>query len=295
MRWRIMPERKGPRVFPYATKHVETASGRIACFDEGRGPAIVFVHGLGGDYTHFEHIAPAFADRYRVIGVDMPGCGDSCKPSRRLSVRHYATVLLDLLTTLGIEDATLVGHSAGGLVCATAALMAPDRIDHLVLINSAGFRHYSLPMRIAAKIVMRRPVIDLLLIASAYQILKYVFHDHNDFTRKFAEDNIHRPRDARLRDIAKVMQDLIPDLMHATLVEHAHKLGIPTLLIWGKQDRLAPIGNVRRAAAQLRWGRLEVLDGCGHMPIIEKPRETIALLLSFLEPAHRVRRLEAVP
>jgi pimeloyl-ACP methyl ester carboxylesterase len=294
MRWRLMPERKGPRVFPFATKHVETASGRIACFDEGTGPVIVFVHGLGGDYTHFEHIAPAFADRYRVIGVDMPGAGDSHKPRKPVSIRHYATVLLDLLTTLGIQEATLVGHSAGGLVCATTALMAPDRVDQLVLINSAGFRQYTLPIRMAARVVMRRPIIDVLLLASAYSILKYVFQDSNDFTRKFAEDNIHRPRDARLRDIAKVMQDLIPDLMNATLAQNAHKLGVPTLLIWGKQDRLAPIGAVRRAAAQLRWGRLEVLDGCGHMPLIEKPGEVIALLRRFFEPT-RVSRLQAVP
>ncbi len=293
MRWRIMPERKGPRLFPYATKHVETASGRIACFDEGRGPAIVFVHGLGGDFTHFEHVAPAFSDRYRVIGVDMPGSGDSCKPRQRLSVRGYATTLLDLLTTLGIKSAILVGHSAGGLVCAQAALMAPDRVEHLVLINSAGVRHFSLALRIAARIFMRRPIVDAILVLSAYQILKHVFSGANEYTRKFADDNIHRPREARLRDISKVMQDLIPDLMHATLAENAHKLGIPTLMIYGEDDRLVPLGEVRRAAAKLKWGRLEILPGCGHMPIIEHPQAVIRLLRAFFEPGHV--RLEAVP
>jgi pimeloyl-ACP methyl ester carboxylesterase len=295
MRWRfrLMPERKGPRVFPFATKHVETPSGRIACFDEGRGPALVFVHGLGGDFTHFEHIAPAFTDRFRVIGVDMPGCGDSHKPRGRVSVRGYATALLDLLTTLRISTATLVGHSAGGLVCAQAALMAPDRVDQLVLINSAGVRHYSWPVRLAARMLLRRPIVDAILVLSRDAILKHVFSMHSELTVKFAEDNIHRPREATLADISKVMQDLLPDLMVATLAENAEKLGVPTLMIYGDEDRLVPLHQVRRAAARLQWGRLEVLAQCGHMPIIEQPQVVVRLLRSFLEP--RQVRLEAVP
>jgi pimeloyl-ACP methyl ester carboxylesterase len=293
MRWAFMPERKGPRAFPFKTKHVETPSGRIACFDEGRGPALVFVHGLGGDFTHFEHVAPAFADRYRVIGVDMPGAGDSWKPRRTNSIQSYATTLLDLMTTLRIERATLVGHSAGGLVCAQAALMAPDRIDQLVLINSAGVRHYSLPVRLAARLLLRRPIIDAILVLSKNAILKHVFAAHNELTRKFADDNIHRPREATLADISKVMQDLLPDLMHSMLAENAHKLGVPTLMIYGDEDRLVPLGQVRRAAARLRWGRLEILERCGHMPIIEQPEVVVRLLRSFFEPRHV--RLEAVP
>jgi pimeloyl-ACP methyl ester carboxylesterase len=293
MRWAFMPEHKGPRVFPYKTRQVETASGRVACFDEGRGPAILFVHGLGGDFTHFEHVAPSFADRYRVIGIDLPGCGDSCKPRTPVSVRGHAPAIRDVMTTLGIQRATLVGHAAGGLACAQAALMAPDRVDQLILINSAGVRRYSRPVRLVARLLLRRPIVDAILVLSAYAILRHVFAATNEFTKKFAEDNIHRPREATLGDISKVMQDLLPDLMQSTLAENAHKLGVPTLMLYGDEDRLVPLGQVRRAAAQLQSGRLEILQQCGHMPIIEQPDVVIRLLRSFMEPRHV--RLEAVP
>jgi pimeloyl-ACP methyl ester carboxylesterase len=294
VRWRIMPVRKGPRLFPFQTRHIETASGRLAVFDEGTGPAIVFIHGLGGDFTHFEHVAPAFADRYRVIGVDMPGCGDSHKPGHRLSVRGHAKALFDLLDALDIKSATLVGHSAGGLVCATAAFLHPHRVEQLVLINSAGLRQYRWWTRLGARLLFRRPLVDAFLVLSAYAILKRVFAAENQYTRKFADDNIHRPREARLRHIAKVIADLLPDMMIPTLAQNAHTLDIPALIIWGAQDRLVPLAAVQRAAELLPAGRLEVLMDCGHMPIIEQPEATVSLLRSFFTPT-RVPRLEAVP
>jgi pimeloyl-ACP methyl ester carboxylesterase len=298
VKWRYslkLPVYKGPRVFLYATQFVETPVGPISYFDQGRGHALVFVHGLGGDFTHFEHIAPAFVDRFRVIGLDMPGCGDSCKPRSRHSLKSYADTLLAALDQLGVKKATLVGHSAGGAVCAMAALMAPERVEDLVLINTAGLRYYPPLLRLAARMLIRRPIIDGILLISAYAILEHVFTAKNEFTRKFAEDNIHRPRAARLADIGKVIADLLPDLMSGTLSKDADRLEHPTLLIWGADDRLMPLETVRRAAALLPGGQLAVLDGCGHMPLIENPGEVISLIETFVTRRRARVRLEAVP
>ena len=71
--------------FPYPTRFAHMTDGPVAYFDEGAGEALVFVHGLVGDFTHFEHVVPGFAASHRVAGIDLPGCGLSCKP---LSKQH---------------------------------------------------------------------------------------------------------------------------------------------------------------------------------------------------------------
>jgi pimeloyl-ACP methyl ester carboxylesterase len=268
------------RTFPYATRFIDTPHGRIACFDEGEGPPVVLVHGLGGDFTHFEYVAPALRE-FRLIGMDMPGCGESCKPATRHTIERYAQATLDALTALGIERATLIGHSAGGLVCTQAALLAPDRVDRLILINSAGLRGYSFPERLVARALFRPWILRILLRANAHRILGRAFGERNEHTRKFAKDVIGNPR-ATLPDLCKVFADLIPDLLMPTVAQNGHRLTMPTYIIWGARDRLVPLATVERAAGKVPRARLEVLASCGHMPMIERPAETAALLLSFL-------------
>lgn len=270
------------KTFPYVTRYAKTPHGPVAYFDEGTGPAIIFVHGLAGDFTHFEHTAPAFAKDHRVIGVDMPGCGISCKPDTKHSIRGYAATILDLMDQLGIARATLVGHSAGGQIVAEAAAMAPSRIDRLVMINAAGLRSYAPPLRWLARALFRPALLQRVLEPAARPILTQVFHGKNHYTEKFIVDSIERPQHPLLGEIAKVFHDLTPDLLSPSIVANARMLTMPSMLIWGSEDRLVPLAGVRRAAAALPDCRLEVISQCGHMPIIERPELTVALIRSFL-------------
>ena len=279
------PRDSKPRSIAHGKRHFETPHGRVVYFDEGQGDAIVFVHGLVGNRTHFEHVAPAFSRSHRVIGVDMPGCGASCKPKSRHTIESYARLVLELLDSLGIARATLVGHSAGGQVCATAALIAPSRVTRLVLINSAGLRRYAFGARFMARFFVQPWLLRLLLAPMAFRILDRVFHTKNEYVRKFIADSTS-PSGAHKRqailDMCKVFHDLAPDLMQPSVANNAHRIAVPALIIWGDRDRLVPLGAVKRAAAKFPLGRLEVIEGCGHMPIIETPEVTVALMKDFL-------------
>lgn len=271
--------------FPHATRFARTPHGALAYFDAGQasyGEPLVFVHGLGGDFTHFEHLARDLARDHRVIGVDMPGCGGSCKPSRRHTIRGYAEALLALLDHLGLPRATLVGHSAGAQVCAAAAALAPARAARLVLINASGLRGYPAPMRWAARALFREVLLEPVLLRSADWILANVFARDNAHTRKFHREATGRPRYPLLPEMSKVFHDLVPDLMTPTVVRSADRLAMPTLVVWGRQDRLVPLATVERATRALPDARLVVIDRCGHMPIIEAPEETLAAIRSFL-------------
>jgi pimeloyl-ACP methyl ester carboxylesterase len=281
--------------FPYATRHLDTPYGRVAVMDEGgRGEVVILVHGLVGDFTHFEHVIPRLVPSARVIGIDMPGCGASDSPKRGPhSIDCYARTVLHVMSMLDIDRATLVGHSAGGQVCATAASMAPRRVARLVLLNPSGLRGYPRPIRLVTRLALHPRLVAALLGATAHRILDFIFHQKNEFTEHFARSQVGRePRKDLLHNMGRVFRDLVPELMSAAVVELADDLVMPVLVIWGDRDRLVPLAMVRDVVTKIRTARLEVIERCGHMPMIEYPEETARLILRFLNE-HPARRATA--
>jgi len=268
--------------FPYPTRTLNTEVGHVAYFEHGRGPAMIFIHGLGGDLTHFEHLAPVFARHFRVIGIDLPGCGRSDKHGRQSLARH-ARAVMEVMRGLGIERATLVGHSAGGQVAAEVALCVPGKVERLVLINSAGLRSYHALLRLGARVLFHPAVLRRILGPSSMKLLARVFHSENAHTRAFRRGAMGRPREPLLGELCKVAHELMPDLLQPTVHDGAPEVTVPTLLIWGERDRLVPLSKVRAAAARFPRGQLAIIAECGHMPIIETPDETIALMQRFLQ------------
>ena len=100
--------------FPYPTR-MSGGDVPIAYFDVGSGPVLLLIHGLGSNFTHFQLVAPGLARHYRVVGVDLPGCGDSAKPYMRYTIDGYIDACVRLLDELEIPQATWVGHSLGGM------------------------------------------------------------------------------------------------------------------------------------------------------------------------------------
>jgi pimeloyl-ACP methyl ester carboxylesterase len=277
------------RTFPFGTRFVDLPAGRVAYFDEGEGDALIFVHGLVGDFTHFEHVAPAFASGFRVIGLDMPGCGISDKRPQRHTVAAYADTVLALMDVLGITRATLVGHSAGGLVSATAALGAPHRVERLVLVNSAGLRRYAPGVRWLARGLLRPWLLTATLERLAMPMLDHVFVARNEYTAKFIRDSLDRPRHPTLGEMAKVFSDLGPELVAPGVLDHAERLTMPMMVLWGDGDRLIPPSAADELASRVPTAWLRMLPRCGHMPIIEQPDAVIRALGEFLGEGRRER------
>jgi pimeloyl-ACP methyl ester carboxylesterase len=253
-------------------------------FDAGAGPAIVLVHGLGANLTHFEHVAPPLvAAGYRVCGLDMPGFGHSGKPRREYSIRWLAGAVTALMDHLGLARATLAGHSLGGLVVADAALHESSRVERLVLISSAGLFQMPLPFQWVARTIMRPGLVAAALERNARRLLeKRVFEERNDKVERFIEQALTRPDSHFVRDLARVMWSLRKDLVAYHLFDEVERLTMPTLVIYGGRDRLLPTKSVPTWAGKLPVGELEVIERCGHMPIIEKPEQVVARMTSWL-------------
>src|SRR6059036_4163764 len=100
---------------------------------EGRGPAVILVHGLGGFAESWRHNIRPLAGRATVYALDLPGFGDSAKPRTRYRLAYFAGALRSFMDGLGLAQASLVGHSLGGAVSVTYALTHPSRVERLAL------------------------------------------------------------------------------------------------------------------------------------------------------------------
>ena len=277
--------------FPYPTRFAELHAG-TAFFDSG-GPAtsggetLLCVHGLGANFTHFEHVAPPLAERHRVVGLDLPGCGESAQLAVserfRYSLRLYAETAVRLLDHLGIERAVWVGHSLGGGVTVEAALLHPDRVRGLVLIDSAGFHRYSRVVRFLGPRLLTPGLVSPLMERLAFRLLDQVFQDRNEYTEKFLADTRGKPHHPTVDEFAITACSLLPDLVGRHFLDRVEAIGQPTLVLWGDRDKLLSLAEAQVWSRRLPRGRLVVFRGCGHMPIVERPRQTVAAIEEFLE------------
>src|SRR6185436_4698593 len=131
----------------FRTIHGYRRAFRVA----GSGPSLLLIHGIGDNSTTWSTVQTTLAQRFTVIAPDLLGHGQSDKPRADYSVAAYANGMRDLMEVLGIEGATVVGHSLGGGVAAQIAYQYPERCERLVLVASGGAgREVSPALRLAA-------------------------------------------------------------------------------------------------------------------------------------------------
>ncbi len=255
---------------------------RCALAEQGDGPVLLFIHGLAANLTHWLHVAPDFVGRCRVVCVDLPGCGNSeFMPAP--SVARFGVYLRGLLDLLGVQRATVVGHSLGGMVATAFALAHPERCDGLVLVNPAGFQRMGLGIRLGSRALFREPLLNQVLPRVWRQLLGLVFRTRNRYTEQFIRsvDETFDPDD--IIGISRIMCALRPDFIDSDHLDQLSALTLPVQLIWGSDDLLVPARSLRRIAARLPRAESLEIEGCGHMPLIETPRRVVERIERILD------------
>jgi pimeloyl-ACP methyl ester carboxylesterase len=259
---------------------------RTVFFDEGEGRTLVFVHGLGGNATHWELMARELVPRYRVVGLDLVGFGWSQKPDVPYTVELLRDHLLDFLDMRRIRRATLIGHSLGGAVCLSAALENPAKVESLVTVCGAGLAPLPLWMRLGARVILHQNLLYFLFLQGFDIILDNVFVDHkenNEQIRWFRQASLRdAPGNPNLKDFARVSETLCRDVVQKDYSDRFSSLSIPVLTMLGDHDKLTSFPSVLRKLSGFRRIRTVVLNRCGHLPMIERPQETLFHLERFL-------------
>jgi pimeloyl-ACP methyl ester carboxylesterase len=271
--------------FPFSQWRANDAF-RTVFFDSGQGTTLVFVHGLGGNITHFEPLLARLTGRYRLAGLDLVGCGWSRKPHWSYDLALLRDHLLSFLDQRGIGRVTLVGHSLGGAVCLAAALQRPGQVDGLVMLCGAGVAPLPRWMRLAGPVFLHRHLLLPTLVLGAEFIVRNVFVDSaedNANVRWFRQTAmVDDPTYPNLRDFARVSESLCRDLLNHDFADQLATLPMPVLGIWGEQDKLTCVPSNIDHLRRIPRARTVILPSCGHMPMVERPEPTAFHLERFL-------------
>ena len=245
-------------------------SPRIAVASAGRGPLVLFLHGIGGNRNHWQLQLAFFSQHgFTAAAWDARGYGDSDDYEGALRFEDFTSDLARVLDHLGREKADLVGLSMGGRIARNFALARPDRVRTLTLANtSPGFDALSPEevLRFVEEREHRSAESAARLLGSrarpgAHAALLASFHAlRNDSYRKTLEASVAQDRAAPLE-----------------------KLEVPTLVITGDEDRVYPPELAERMARRIPGAQLVVLADCGHLSNLEQPERFNDVLLDFLQ------------
>jgi pimeloyl-ACP methyl ester carboxylesterase len=257
------------------TGYLDTSAGRIAYTDHGSGSPVVLLHAALHDHHDFDPIAPALAERHRVIAIDWPGHGGSDTPAV-VNPMRLADVLEEVVTALDLPPAVFIGNSVGGYAAIRLAITRPDRVAGLVLVNAGGLNPLDAFSRGFTWLLGHRPIARAVLprLVPAYMKAR------TDSDRQVQRRAVARARSAAGASVGAAMWRgfLHPD---HDLRADAGRVTQPALLVWGSRDVVLPPKAGRAALAALPNARLELLD-TGHVVFSSAPGEFLALVEPFL-------------
>jgi pimeloyl-ACP methyl ester carboxylesterase len=247
---------------------------------------LLFVHGLSGSWQNWLENIPHFSKTHRVVALDLPGFGHSPMPWWRISIESYAHLLHRFCDALGVGDCAVVGNSMGGFISAEAASAEPGRFERLVLVSAAGVSSVRLrrqPAETAARMAtaaapllvklqargMRRPRLR-------WATFKGLFQHPEALRRELLLEQFHNG--AGRAGFLPAVQGLVG----YDILDQLTEVEVPTLIVWGRNDRVVPPQDAVGFGQRLRNSRTVIFDDTGHVPQLERPIRFNRVLETFL-------------
>jgi pimeloyl-ACP methyl ester carboxylesterase len=240
---------------------------KLNVFEAGKGETLLFLHGAGG--SNWSPLLQLLAENHRVLAPEHPGFGRSPIPEWMMSVGDLAYFYLDFLQQLDLRNVHLVGHSLGGWTAAEIAVRNTARLKSLTLLAPAGVRSPKVPFG------------DIFL-WSPQEHAQHMFYD-----KKFVDE--------RLKQLATMDQDMwlqnraagarlawSPRLNNPQLPYWLHRIDVPTLFIWGRNDEICPFDCAHYFMKPMKSAMLDVLDKTGHALHTERPKEVAEKIATFI-------------
>src|SRR3954449_9263269 len=275
---------------PFEVQYLTIHGHRRAFVKVGSGPALLLLHGLGCDHTTWLPVIATLSRRYTVIAPDLLGHGRSAKPRADYSLGGYANGMRDLLTVLGIDMVTVVGHSFGGGVAMQFAYQFPERTERTVLVAPGGLGPEVSPAIRAVTLPGFHQVMGLVTLPGLRQVTTAGL-------RALASTGLSRARD--LDEVAGIVESLRDPRARAamrhvvsavvdwrgqivSMVDRAYLTeAMPMCVIWGTEDTVIPVEHAGVAAELAPGATVEMIPNAGHFPHKDDPQRFVKILDDF--------------
>jgi pimeloyl-ACP methyl ester carboxylesterase len=249
---------------------IKVAGTTLRYQEAGSGPPLLYLHGISG--SAWSPLLDTLAASHRVIAPEHPGFGRSQIPEWMFSVGDVAFFYLDLLRALDLRDVHLVGHCVGGWIASEIAIRATGRIASVALLAPLGV------------VVKEAPVGDIFIWAWD-EFDRFQFHDPAAYER-WSKAQGDPDMDVMLQNRAALARlAWTPRLSNPQLSFWLHRVNVPTLVMWGKEDRVIPFASHKPYLREIPGVTFHALDNAGHALPIEREREVAERLTSFLQKA----------
>ena len=270
---------------PHPGSPIDPARTPVNYVEVGDGPPLILIHGLGGCWENWLENIPHLARGHRIIALDLPGFGDSPVPGWQISIQSYGALVNALCGALDLGPVPLVGNSMGGFIAAEVTVSEPTTVQKLVLVSAAGVSHARMAKapaetvgrmaRAAAPLALRyqqralrRPRLRNRMVR---QLFRYPSRLPRELIWEIVQGGMHSPG----------LVAAISGLAGYDILDRLEDVETPTLIVWGN-DLVVPVSDALEYARLIRGSQLEIIDGCGHLPMVERPVRFNRLLDRFL-------------
>lgn len=251
-------------------------------------PVLLFVHGIMGTWRNWIFNLLPFADRFRVIALDLPGFGLSELPAGEFSVEHYADVIKEFCSTQRIQKVTLIGNSMGGQVATIVAKKTPEILEKLILVDPAGFATSTERMRKIAPFAKYFNWIFALGV-----LLRNVIAGNRYLAATFTKIVLWRPMNVSSELILVLLAGIgkpgfvpaLNSIANTPIDKFPGDVTTDTVIIWGRNDSLIPKRDAFLFAKMIPHAKLELMDDVGHIPMFETPEAFNALIEQYAPAA----------
>ncbi len=276
---------------PETGKFIQLSHGQVHYYDVGQGDVILFLHGSGPGVTaraNYEANLPAFSDQFRCLAVDFPGYGLS-DPVEGDPISGCIEVIIDTLNHLDIKKVHIVGNSMGGIVGSHIAARFPERVGCFVTIGGIGVNLFTAfpgeGLNLLTEFV-ENPTKE-----RVEKWLRSMVYNQSLVTEELIEDRFRQATEPKTFESTK--QIYAREAIHKIaqyrqgegaidVIAHLPKIKSPTLITWGRDDRVSPLDIGLIPMRFIPNCELHVFPNCGHWSMIEKKEEFESLVLSFL-------------